>query len=88
MGMDFIVSIACLVVAILVGLNLAVFNSKRHAETHDLRMAAYRRRKKAKNEDLRRFLGLNEEALRSDQMNGEVSGERHGPGSDKVNKTS
>lgn len=58
MGLDFFVSITCLVGAIGLGLSLAVHNHKRLIETHDIRMEAYRRRKRIKNENLRRALGL------------------------------
>jgi hypothetical protein len=60
MGMDFIISMSCLVSAIILGLSLTVQNYKRLIETHDDRMEAYRRRKKAKNEALRQYLGLPE----------------------------
>jgi len=52
----FFISISCLVAAIILGLRLAAFNLKTLEETHDLRMAAYRQRKKLKNEALRRYL--------------------------------
>lgn len=58
MGLDFFISISCLVGAIGLGLSLAVHNHKRRLETHDIRMEIYRRRKKIKNEYLRRTLGL------------------------------
>lgn len=58
MGLDFFISISCLVGAIGLGLSLAVHNHKRRIETHDIRMEIYRRRKKIKNEYLRRALGI------------------------------
>lgn len=58
MGLDFFVSISCLLGAIAFGLSLAVHNHKRLIETHDIRMEIYRRRKRIKNEYLRRTLGI------------------------------
>ena len=58
MGLDFVISISCLLGAIAFGLSLAVHNHKRLVETHDIRMEIYRRRKKIKNEYLRRTLGI------------------------------
>jgi cell division protein FtsL len=53
MGWDFILSISSLIVCTALGIRLAFYNHKMRAETHDLRMAIYRQRKKLKNERLR-----------------------------------
>lgn len=58
MELDFLISISCLIGAIALGISLAIFNGKRAEETHELRMEIYRRYKRAKNERLRRALGL------------------------------
>jgi hypothetical protein len=58
MELDFVISISCLLGAIGLGISLAFYNAKISEETHELRMEIYRRNKRAKNERLRRSLGL------------------------------
>ena len=60
MGLDFLISITCLIAATGLGISLAIFNLKRLAETHDERMEIYRRRKRLKNQALRQFWGIPE----------------------------
>jgi hypothetical protein len=58
MGLDFFISISCLIGAIVMGVRLAVYNLKMREETHEERMRVYRHYKKIKNRRLARQLGI------------------------------
>lgn len=71
MGLDFYICISSLIIVTVMGVRLAIHNHKVRVERHDEIMAAYRARKKLKNEALRRRLGLAAQELRPPQVHTE-----------------